>query len=84
MTELTASYFKLKRKEEKNIPEREFLNSNLDFHLRGALCKLHLKIDTFSVPGLTRIIPILLPKTLQRLQEIIKECLSVEPLSYLE
>lgn len=64
MTEMTVSYLKLKGKGEKIIPKREFLNSNLDFSLRGAFCKLHLKTLAFPALGLAKIIPILLPKTL--------------------
>lgn len=39
MTEMTVSYFKFKGIREKNILKREFLNSNLDFSLRGAFSK---------------------------------------------
>lgn len=63
MTEMTVSYFKLKGKGEKKIPKREFLNSNLDFSLRGTFCKLHLKIVAFSTPDLTGIIPTFLLKS---------------------
>lgn len=63
MTEVTVSYFKLKGKGEENLPKREFLNSNLDFSLRGAFYKLHLKTVASPAPGLTRVIPSLLPKT---------------------
>lgn len=75
MTEMTVSYFKLKGKGKKNIPKREFLNSNLDFSLRGTFCKLYLKAVAFSTLGLTGIIPILSPKTLQRCCEKKGECL---------
>ena len=83
MTEMTVSHFKLKRKGEKNIPKGEFLNSNLDFSLRGAFCKFHLKTVAFPAPDLTRIIPILLPKSLRDVVRNNKR-MSVEPLSYLE
>lgn len=63
MTEMTVSYFKLKGKGEKKIPKRQFLNSNLDFRLRGAFCKLHLKTVAFSTPDLTGIIPPLFLKS---------------------
>lgn len=36
----------IKEEKEELVPKSEFLNSNLDFCLRGVLCKLHLKTMT--------------------------------------